>query len=149
MVQKPLFSSNTLFWWLFVCYWICNGQKGHAYTSFMIARATAKLYVSLFMVMQSPDSVYSQWKERPNAFFLGGGDTLFHPQLSLNPVHSTPLKGSHKYRKQFKLFIYETMQTLLKDDRVPEIFHFPFQFFQAYTKAYISLHEFGFVVFFQ
>jgi len=43
-------------------------------------------------------------------FFLG--DTLFHPQLSLNPVHSTPLKGSH--RKQFKLFIYETMQTLLK-----------------------------------
>lgn len=150
-VQKPLFSSNTLCWRLFVCHWICNGQRLHAYTSVIIARATARLYVILFMVMQWPDSVYSRWKEYPDAFFLREREreTLFHPQLSLNPVHSTPLKGSQKYRKQFKMFIYETMQTLLKDGRVPGIFHFPFLFFQTFTKAYISLHELGFGVSFQ
>lgn len=82
-------------------------------------------------------------------FFFLDRETLFHPQLSLNPVHSTPLKGSRKYRKQFKLFIYETMQTLLKDGWVPGIFHFPFLFFQTFTKTYISLHEFGFGVSFQ
>lgn len=69
-VQKPLFSSNTLCWRLFVCHWICNGQRLHAYTSVIIARATARLYVILFMVMQWPDSVYSRWKEYPDAFFF-------------------------------------------------------------------------------
>jgi len=88
-------------------------DKNDMHTSFMIARATAKLYVSLFMVMRSAENVYSHWKDvQCICFFFFLGDTLFHPQLSLNPVHSTPLKGSH--RKQFKLFIYETMQTLLK-----------------------------------
>jgi len=108
-----VFKQHSAFGGYFVCYWICNGQKWHAYIIYDSKGYSKAVCFIVYGYAVSRKCLFSLERRPMHMFFVFFlGDTLFHPQLSLNPVHSTPLKGSH--RKQFKLFIYETMQTLLK-----------------------------------
>ncbi len=138
VVQKSLFSSSTLCWTVFVCYWICNGQRWHAYTSVMIARAIQAVCFIVYDYVVTRQCLFSV-ERTSRCIFFSHRDTIPPPAVS-PPCAFHPPQRQPKYRKQFKLFIHETMQTLLKDGRVPGIFHFPFQ---TYIKAYISLHVFG------
>lgn len=144
VVQKSLFSSSILCWRVFVCYWICNGQRWRAYTSVMIARAIQAVCFIVYDYVVTRQCLFSV-ERTSRCIFFSHRDTIPPPAVS-QPCAFHPPQRQPEYRKQFKLFIHETMQ---RDMRLSSktagflgfsTFHFrPIE----KKKAYISLHVFG------